>query len=127
MPFPTDYLKQDGAVFAQSGLVPQMREWLEANYLVATRKCPSLAGQVARVQIDVYGESASEVEATLLEYATRCDAATERQSVSYGRCVIERNLEEDWGDSYSWRGRLVLHPDIGTIPSSERAAAAMDK
>jgi hypothetical protein len=96
---------------------------LHQEGFAVTRVCPPFAGQIARVQIDVYGESASEVESTLLEYAERCDAASQASEVAYGRCVIERNLEEEWGATYSWRGRLVLHPTIGTIPSSARAAA----
>lgn len=97
--------------------------FLDKHGLVAAQKTAPFAGQIARVQIDVYGESASEVESTLLEYAARCDAASQATEVTYGRCVIERNLEEEWGATYSWRGRLVLHPTIGTIPSSARAAA----
>lgn len=95
---------------------------LDRAGLVATRKIDPFAGQVARVQIDAFGESAAEVESTLLNFGGRCDAAAQAAEVSYGRCVIERNLEEQWGATYSWRGRLTLHPTIGTIPSSERAA-----
>jgi hypothetical protein len=99
---------------------------LQDNGFSVTLVEKPLEGIVARVQIDTYGTSASEVESTLLSYGSRCDAATERRSVSYGRCVIERNLEEEWGDNYSWKGRLVLHPDIGMMPSSERAKEAIN-
>lgn len=117
MSFPTDYLRDGGDVSSSD---PE-------RGLVATRIADHFDGVIARVRIDAYGTSAAEIEATLLEYATRCDMATERPSVSYGQCVIERNLEEQWGADYSWKGRLVLHPDIGMLPSSERASAAIDE
>lgn len=98
---------------------------LDEAGLVATLMMPHFDGAVARVRIDAYGKSASEIEATLLQFAERCDAASQANGCSYGECVIERNLEEQWGESYSWRGRLVLHPNIGMMPSSERAAAAI--
>lgn len=95
-----------------------------AGMVVTLRKEP-YPGQVGRVRIDAFGESASEVEATLLEYAGRCDAATQASEVTYGECVIERNLEEQYGAPYSWRGRMILHPTIGTIESSQRATEAL--
>lgn len=103
----------------------EVGQYLEDAGLVAAQRCQPFAGQIARVQIDAFGESAAEVESTLLEYATRCDAAAQASETNYGRCVIERNLEEEWGATYSWRGRLTLTPTIGTIASSERAAATI--
>ena len=94
--------------------------------MVVTLVADPYPGQVARVRIDAYGESAAEVEATLLEMAKRCDAATQASECSYGECVIERNLEEQWGATYSWRGRILLHSTIGTAPGAERAAAAVE-
>lgn len=105
--------------------IADVLRFLDAYGYTVTRECDPFGGQIARVQIDAYGESAAEVESTLLEYGTRCDAASQAPEVGYGRCVIERNLEEEWGKTYSWRGRLVLHPTIGTLPSSERAASAI--
>lgn len=147
MPFPVTYFTQDGlpienaaqseeAFFAACAVLEAaegspraqvaavLRSLSESGFAIS-RIEPPFAGQIARVQIDSYGETAGEVEATLLNYAGRCDAASQASEVAYGRCVIERNLEEEWGATYSWRGRLVLHPTIGTIPSSERAAAAI--
>ena len=100
--------------------------FLEDRNLVATRPYDPFAGQVARIRVDVYGESAHEVEQTLLAFAERCDAASQASEVSYGECVIERNLQEEWGATYSWKGRITLHPTIGTISTSKRAAAAVD-
>lgn len=126
MSFPTDYLKDDGYVgTANAERAAEIRDWLASHGLVATRLCDPLEGLVARVRIDVFGKSASEIEATLLEYASRCDSASERGEVTYGQCVIERNLDEQWGESYSWKGRLVLEPNNGVLPVSRRAAAAI--
>lgn len=129
MAFPVNYLV-DGVTNGyltsdESERAKEIAAFLDQRDLVATRKHDPFPGQIARVRIDAYGESASEVEATLLEYASRCDAAMQASECAYGECVIERNLEEQWGETYSWRGRLILHPTIGSIPSSERAANAV--
>lgn len=125
MSFPVDYLKDPvttGYVHTRDHEeAVRIRAWLDERDLVATRVEGPFAGQVARVKIDVFGESAAEVEATLLAYGARCDAALQALSCSYGETVIERNLEERWGATYSWRGRMTLHPEIGTIESSQRA------
>lgn len=142
--FPVHYFDLDGqpiqgaagsaAVFdlaacRESGLEPETLrraiKHLAGLGMSVTRVFDPYPGQVARVQIDVYGESAAEVEATLLAYAERAGAGLQASACPYGRCVIERNLEEEWGATYSWRGRLTLNPTIGMIPSSKRAAAAM--
>lgn len=94
----------------------RIREWLAARGLVATQVRKPFAGQVARVKIDVYGESAMEVHATLMEYAPRCDSATQVPECAYGQTVIERNLEVADGELYSWRGRITLHPTLGREP-----------
>ena len=134
MSYPVDYIKAmvEGHLTsslddypAPSGSVREIQEWLAGQGLVATRIHEPLQGLIARVRIDAVGKSAAEIEATLLEYASRCDGAMEVNECSYGECVIERNLEEQWGDSYSWRGRITLHPSIGSIPKSSRAAAAV--
>jgi hypothetical protein len=88
-----------------------------------THAVPPFPGQVARVRVDAFGESAAEVEVTLLAYGGRCDAASQASECQYGECVIERNLEEQWGATYSWRGRLILTPSIGSVPAAGRAAA----
>lgn len=98
------------ATAPSSPYIADVIRFLDAYGYTVTRECEPFAGQVARVQIDVYGESAAEVESTLLEFGTRCDAASQASEVEYGRCVIERNLEEEWGKTYSWRGRLTLNP-----------------
>lgn len=130
MGFPVDYLRDinvgddsftpEDRVFAN-----QVRAFLDEHGLVATRVCDPFGGQIARVQIHAYGESAAEVESSLLEFGSRCSAASQVGEVSFGGCVIERNLDEEWGATYSWQGRLTLHPSIGSMPNSERAAAAI--
>lgn len=141
MPFPVSYFDDDGlliegaagstAMFDGLGdaASAELAKWiksLHAHGFAISRVCDPYPGQVARVQIDAYGESAAEVEATLLEYAERAGAGLQSRECSYGRCVIERNLEEAWGETYSWRGRLTLNPSIGSIESSQRATAALN-
>lgn len=109
------------------GVAERVIAALQDHGFAVSRVFEPYPGQVARVQIDAYGESASEVEATLLAYAERAGAGLQSAECSYGRCVIERNLEEEWGATYSWRGRLVLHPTIGSLPSSSRAAAIVEE
>lgn len=122
MSFPTDYLRQYEPITSdEEQFVAKLKEWCEVRGFVVTRREDALPGLISRVRLDAFGRSAAEVEATLLDYATRSDMAAERQSCAYGECVIERNLLEEWGDSYSWKGRFVLHPDIGQVTSSERA------
>lgn len=132
MGYPTDYLRlieEECGTSDQAAELAQVRAVLAKHRpdLVVARQHPPFGGQIARVRIDAYGESAGEVEATLLEYASRCDAASQASEVAYGECVIERNLDEEWGKTYSWRGRLILHPTIGSIPSTERAVAALER
>lgn len=121
MGYPTDYLAGDAGSNGEEGeREREVSTWLAKRNLVATRREEDLVGVVARVRIDVFGSSASEVEATLLAYGKRCDAAANRPSCAYGECVIERNLAEEWGNHFSWRGRLILHPDVGTEQTSQR-------
>lgn len=126
MSFPTDYLRQYQAVTSdEEQFVVKVKEWCDVRGFVVTRREDPFLGLVSRVRVDVFGRSASEVESTLLEYAKRCDMAAVRPSCSYDECVIERNLLEEWGAEYSWKGRLTIHPDIGRVTSSERAKAVV--
>lgn len=142
MPFPVHYFQKDGRpvegaacssevydadALREAGLEAETLRraivHLNAHGLAVSRIYDPYGGQVARVQIDAYGESAAEVESTLLTYSERAGAALQASECSYGRCVIERNLEEQWGDTFSWRGRLVLHPTIGVEGSTQRKRA----
>jgi hypothetical protein len=127
MSFPTDYLRQYEPITSdEEQFVAKLKEWCDVRGFVVTRQEDPFPGLVSRVRVDAFGRSASEVESTLLEYGKRCDMAAVRPSCSYGECVIERNLNEEWGAEYSWKGRLVIHPDIGQVTSSERAKQAID-
>lgn len=77
---------------------------------------PSFRGSVARVRIDAYGPSAGDVEWRLLDAASKIDSAIQSFETEYGQCVVERNLEEEWGAAYSWRGRLTIKPCLGREP-----------
>lgn len=125
MSFPTDYLADAGSDQDEGRKQEEVWEYLDARKLVATRREDRLPGCVSRVRIDVFGRTAAEVESTLLQFGGRCDSASEAHGCAYGECVIERNLQEEWGDYYSWKGRLVLHPNIGEMTASERAKEAL--
>lgn len=81
---------------------------------------------ISRVRIDAYGTEPAELHAELLAMATACDNLTGRPSCAYGEQVIERNLTEEDGTSFAWKGRITIHPDVGTEPfvPGEIAAAS---
>jgi len=108
----SELVEDDG----KAGEIGEIRDWLTVRGLVATERHKPFPGQIARVKIDVYGASAMEVHATLMEYAPRCDSAAETSECSYGQTVIERNLEVADGELYSWKGRITLHPSLGREP-----------
>lgn len=125
MSYPADYAFQVRKEWGAPGETTtyKLRDLIaalgEAGYVV-TRTCEPFGGQVAKVKVEAFGESASEVERTLREYGTRCDAASQSHECSWGEMVIERNLLEADGEIYSWKGRLTLHPVIGRQPAASR-------
>lgn len=71
---------------------------------------------ISRIRIDAYGSTASNVEEQLLDFAVKCDQATGATECSYGEMVIERQLTEEYGTAFAFKGRQTLHPSIGAAP-----------
>lgn len=86
-------------------------------------------GLIARIRIDAYGSTAGETELMLLNFATECDKATGRPTCAYGEQVIERNMDEPYGSTFAFKGRLILHPDLGMEPfvPTTKLRAELDK
>lgn len=73
-------------------------------------------GEITRVRFDAYGPHAADVSDRLIGFATQVDGLLGVIECSYGECVIERNLGEEDGTPYAWKGRLTIHPSIGREP-----------
>jgi hypothetical protein len=69
---------------------------------------------ISRIRLDAYGPTADHVERTLYPHADQIEKLL-GVGVSRGECVIERQLEEPFDSPFTFKGRLILHPDISTI------------
>lgn len=67
---------------------------------------------ISRIRIEAYGHSADEVERTLYPHADLFEHVL-GVSVNRGECVIERAQDYPDDSVFAFKGRLVLHPDIG--------------
>lgn len=67
---------------------------------------------ITRIRIEACGATIDDVTATLYPHADLIETLL-GVHVSRGECVIERQLSEPEASVFAYKGRLLLHPDIG--------------
>ena len=67
---------------------------------------------ISRIRIEAFGPSARVIEDVLIDATLKFEEAL-GTDIMRGECVIERQMDEPENTNFSFKGRLILHPDIG--------------
>ena len=69
---------------------------------------------ISRIRIEAFGPSAADVEAQLQHAAQVADDGLKLDALQ-GEQVIERDCSAPADSHYSFKGRLILHPNVAPL------------